>query len=52
MSIITVRPLGENWAVAALSGDQATKIGKFPSRAEAIQAARRIARILRMEFLP
>ena len=52
MSIITVRPLGEHWAVAAVSSAQAIKFGKFPSRAEAIKAARDIARLLRVEFLP
>jgi hypothetical protein len=52
MSIITVRPLGEHWAVAAVSSAQAAKFGKFPSRAEAIKAARDIAQILGVEFLP
>src|SRR5262245_52492133 len=52
MSIISVRPLGEHWAVAALSSAQAIKFGKFPSRAEAIKAARDIARILGAEFRP
>jgi hypothetical protein len=52
MSIITVRPLGELWALAAVSSAQAIKFGKFPSRAEAIKAARVIARILGVEFLP
>jgi hypothetical protein len=52
MSIITVRPLGEHWAVAAVSSAQAIKFGKFPSRAEAIKAAHDIARILGVEFRP
>jgi hypothetical protein len=52
MRIITVRPLGEYWAVAAVSSAQAIKFGKFPSRNEAIEAARDIARILAVEFLP
>jgi hypothetical protein len=52
MSIITVRPLGEHWAVAAVSSAQAIKFGKFSSRAEAIKSARDIARILGVEFLP
>ena len=52
MSIITVRPLGEHWAVAAVSSAQAIKFGKFPNRREAIKAARDIARLLRVEFLP
>ena len=50
MSIITVRPLGEHWAVAAIFSAQAVKFGKFPSRADAIQAARDVARILGVEF--
>jgi len=52
MSIITVRPFGEHWAVAAVSSAQAIKFGKFASRAEAIKAACDIARILGVEFLP
>ena len=52
MSIITVRPLGEHWAVAAVSSAQAIKFGNFRSRNEAIKAARDIARILGVEFLP
>jgi hypothetical protein len=52
MSIITVRPLGEHWAVAAVSSAQAIKFGKFPSRAEATKAARVVARVLGVEFRP
>jgi hypothetical protein len=50
MNIITVRPLGEHWTVAAVSADQATKIGKFPTRAAAIKAARQFAHVLGVEF--
>jgi hypothetical protein len=52
MSVITVRPLGEHWAVAAVSSAQAIKFAKFPSRVQAIKAARDIARILGVEFRP
>jgi hypothetical protein len=52
MSIITVRPRGEHWTVAAVSSDQAVRIGKFPSRVAAIKAARQFAQILGVEFRP
>jgi hypothetical protein len=52
MSILTVRPQGERWAVALICQAQAIKLGQFTSRGDATKAARHIARILGVEFRP
>jgi hypothetical protein len=52
MSILTVRPLGERWVVAAICQTQAIKLGLFECRADASKAARFVAQILGVEFRP
>jgi hypothetical protein len=52
MGLVTVRPEGERWAVAALRNDQAIKLGRFANRADAMKAGRVIAQILGVEFTP
>jgi hypothetical protein len=51
MSLLTVRPIGERWSVAAV-GNQAVTLGTFATRADAIRAGRACAEILGVTFQP
>jgi hypothetical protein len=51
MSLLTVRPIGERWSVAAV-GNQVVNLGTFSTRADAIRAGRACAQILGVAFQP